>query len=266
MSLYTVLTAAEERLEQEETHDALGVGTARVVLRCSWADRHAIVEDILGNRREWPHGSGEKPRAHRIGVVPAPSCDGNVVLGQCISYDEALLTVDYSTDTEEDLVYESLEPQIEFITLDYKQFRWGSASGDPLIEAEAPGKQIRSMVLNRTLYDVEGPLPNSLLTLMGTCNRDEYYSQSLGLTFAKETLLYAPPSMSRTITTNQVEGWHINFKFPFQEFGWNKFWRADTQSWERIYVAGTGGSGSGSGAAGDIYYNYPLDDYSDFLF
>jgi hypothetical protein len=179
-----------------------------------------------------------------------------VTSGQSCEYLDALVTVAYSTE-EEDLLSESLEPTAEFITLDYKRFRWSGADGDPLLEGEAPGKLVRNLNLVRNIMKIVD-IPVATLDLPGSVNHEDYVSALLGLTFPAETLLFQPPAMSRTITTAGAKAWNLNLKFSYKPWGWNKYWRSKTETYERIYIVGMSGA--------DPYNMYPLNDFSDFLF
>lgn len=255
MSSYSSVTVWESHshgLPQE--NKSIDSWEAQVTLQCAWTDRHTAANDILGNRREWPHGTGVKPTAREVGIRPL---EGEyTVTGQCNIYDYALLDVQYSSE-DRDLASDSVEPNVEFIPLDYKRFRWDDPSGDPLLEAEAPGKQHRSINIVRTLYNVAGPLPAVLLTGIGGCNDVLYSSSSLGLSFAPETLLYGGYNSNQTITTSGAEGYTLVMRFLYKPDGWNYFWRGDVEAWSQIYdIASTG----------DPYFNYPLTDFSALLY
>jgi len=254
MGIFSVIPCAEEHGTAQEDWN-LEDWEASVTLRCAWSLRHNLVSDLLGNRRPWPFsGFAVRPLAKTARIRPVPSAF--VAVGQTIdAYIHALVDVTYSAIEDTDLIAESLEPTAEFITLDFNRFRWGAANGDPLLEEEAPGKLRRGLVLNRTLFHVNTPLPITLLTLIGTVNNAPFVSGLLGLTFNTETLLYTPPTMSRTITTAGATAWNMTLKFMFQPETWNFFWRAKTQSYQSIFLAG-----------GGQYKSYPPADFSDFLF
>lgn len=215
--------------------------SARVTLRCAYSDRYALVDDLLSNARTPPQMSGfaNPPQARRAGVKPFPGDEEAVPIttdGQGIVYSEALVSVEYSTLIM-DLVSESIEPTAEFLTQDHRRFRWGAANGDPLLEAEAPGRLYQSMNIVRTLYYVAS-VPPEVLTLVGKVNNAQWVSGLLGLTFATETMLYQPPNVSRKIATNGSDGFTITSKFSYKTPGWNWYWRAKTQSWAQIYIVG----------------------------
>jgi hypothetical protein len=181
--------------------------------------------------------------------------------GQACEVIDALVTINYSTKEPEELIAESLEPTAEFITLDYRRFRWGAANGDPVLEGEAPGKLLHGLNLVRTYYKIANP-PAAILTLPGSVNNGAYNSSLLGLTFPVETLLFQPPQLSRKIDTEGAKKWDMTLKFTFKPEGWNKFWRAKTQQFERFWIVSTDGYGVDVG----VQYNmYPLKDFSSLL-
>lgn len=251
-TLYSAVDCCEEHATLQEQL-GLESGSASVVLRVPWTNRWLLVNDLLGNSRVWPYAPGL--RATTCAIKPFDSKPTSFE-GQTAVYEDALVTVSYSSKVEENLIAESIEPNVEFITLDHKRFRWGSdASGDPLSEAEAPGRQKHSLALTRTHYKLEPPLPASLLTLPGKCNDTAYASALLGLSFAKETLLFMPSSLSRTITTAGDRAFDLTLKYAYQPEGWNKYWRAKSKSYEEIYDV----------EEDEVYKGYPLASFSDFL-
>lgn len=226
--------------------------TASVSLRCPWSQRHQIMDDILIAGRQWPYSS-RYCVAKTGSIVPEKSeADQD---GQGFIYKFAILTINYSSkrDNNENSVSESIEPTCEFLTLDYRRFRWGSANGDPLIEAEAPGKQIKGLNLIRKYQRVPN-VPSGILAAMGAVNSAPYSSQLLGMTFPAESLLFQPPSLDRVITYIGNKGWNVQLKFSCKPDGWNKYWRAKSQAYEYIYLAG-----------GGIYRSYPMANFSGFL-
>jgi hypothetical protein len=257
-----VVEIADSADEQVSSLDGV---SCSVSLMCDWSIRHAVAADILPQvsygvgvtRTYWPYGDFvNQPYATKIGIKPFSGPYSRN--GQAMTYNTAILTVTYEKrpDTEpEDLLSESIEPTAEFLTLDHKRFRWTDEDGDILEEREAPGKLIRGLIISRTYYKIQSPLPAILLSAVGTVNHDAYTSSILGLTFPAETLLYTPPNLSRTITTDGSDGWDMTVKFMYKAEGWNKFWRAKSQQFERIYDTETD----------EEYENYPLLDYSPLL-
>lgn len=256
MGNYTVAGSgvAEEHGTPRETWTKDGF-TCGAELRCAWSERHTIAADLLANRRPWPGHAGWTYPARCSNVAIRPFPTDYTVVGQEIVYQHALLNVSYSTAETTDLLSESLEPVVQFLTLDHRRFRWGAADGDPLLEEEAPGKLYKMVNLVRTFYNVEPPLHTDLINLAGTSN-DSLLSSVLlgGLTFAQGTLLYEPPSLQRTIKTDG-SGFQFNItqKFAYKPQTWNKFWRAKSESWESIFDVDGGAA----------YENYPEADWSN---
>lgn len=259
---YSALACVEEFMEREESADIESGFAARVKLRCAYANRWSVTGDLLLNRRPWPYGGfATPPRASSVSIEPAPMAYGEA--GQAVDYlGDALLTVTYSTlkggdPSTTDLVAESLEPSADFITQSHKNFSWGNvAGGNPLNEAEAPGKQIRSLKLIRTLFQLPNTLPTTIIDLVGSVNDVNYTSALLGLMFPAETLLFLPAGLSRTINTDGSSGWNVTLGFDYRKNTWNKHWRAKTNLFENIWRIDPGG----------IHKNFPPADFSDWLF
>lgn len=239
-----------------------GFESASVDLMCDWADRHDVVAAIVGARLLWPHAGDyiRVPYATSAGIKPLdskPTTDG-----QGLIYEKAIVSVNYSYSDGEDpetLMSESLEPTAEFLTLDYRRFAWAksddSEAEDGLTEGEAPGKLMRGLNIVRTLYKVTS-VPSQVLSCYGHVNQAGYTSSLLGLTFPAETLLYCPPTMDRTFTTDGSEGFDIQLKFQYKGPGWNKYWRAKTKTWARLWDLETD----------TVYNSYPTADFSALLY
>ncbi len=210
--------------------------TGKVTLRCNWSDRYTLINAMIGTA--WPFAGTTGPQANSIACVPFQS--KTVTDGQGLVYEHALVTISYSSEIK-DLISETLEPTAEFQIQDFKRFRWGAAAGEPLLEGEAPGKLMRGLNLVRTMHQVT-TVPPETLTRVGYVNSAVYTSAILGLSFAVETLLYQPPTLSRTIKTDGATAWTINLKFGYKPQGWNKFFRQKNANvgpdfgWEEIYT------------------------------
>ncbi len=253
MGIYSpVITCFEEFGTQKENLNVATSPEASVTLRCAWADRHALVQDLLANQRPWPNGTAvNPPLAQRAAIKTFDTA--YTVVGQSIIYNTAIVEVNYGYEAR-DLFSESLEPTADFVTLDHRFFRWIAADGEPLKQGEAPGKLRRGLNFVRTLFNVSPPLSTQLLTAVGGVNNAPYASTSLGLTFPTETLLYTPPNITLTVDTLGSDGYTIAMKFMYRPEEWNKFWHAKTQDYEEIFLVG-----------GVKYESYPLVDMSDLL-
>jgi len=253
MGTYSAVACSEEHNTVSEGFDIETGMSAGVTLRCAWNDRFSLVADLLSTPRVYPGtGFASPPQAVNASIRSGGECGATD--GQQLVYDHALVTVAYSHRIK-DLISESLEPNVEFITQDYKRFAWAAADGDALLEGEAPGRQYKSLNLVRTLYNLSS-MPAAVLTAIGQVNDTAYVSGLLGFTFDEETLLYQPPQLNRIIRTNGSEGWTLALKFSYKPQGWNKYWRAKSQAWEKIFLRDPAGE----------YKNYPPGDFSSILF
>lgn len=241
MASYTSGTGpshAEEAGSVSESYDDLrGFMKASVTLRCAWGDRHNLVADVVGGRRQWPGGAANViPVATTASIQPVMSPDDPAVDGSVIKYLEALVTINYTTEVTE-VVTESIEPTTEFVTLDHRFFRWGSGSGMWLREEEAPGLLVRGINFVRNELEVTS-IHDDTYDKIGSVNNAPIVTTILGRTFATETLLYAPPTINYSKDSAGVTKFQVTKKFTFNQNGWNKYFRPFTNSWEFIYPAG----------------------------
>lgn len=249
------IDCAEEHGTIKEDYQLESGFNASVTLRCAWAERYLLIESLIG--KVWPYSPGDNgPACISAGCMPSPARASTDE--QSLVYETAIISFNFSNQIK-DFISETLEPTAEFQILDYKRFRWSSAAGEPLLEGEAPGLLQRGLNLNRTIYQVE-TVPTTVLTACGHCNRVAYTSALLGLTFGAETLLFNPPTLSRSIKTNGDETKTIAMKFSFKPNTWNKFFRqknanvAPDFGWEYIYTT-----------EGEIYKPYQPDDFAGLL-
>ncbi len=227
--------------------------SASVNVHVAWSLRGALIADVIGS--SYPDWSGSNaPICVSVSCSPLSPPESGTTVGQTIQPGMAVCTLNYSTKIQ-DLISEVIEPTVDFQVLDHTRFRWGAADGDPVLEGEAPGMQMRSCNLQRTLYQVTS-MPAAVLSAIGYVNNGAYSSALLGgLTFPTETLLYNPPSLQRTIKSTGDPSWTVSMKFSYRPQTWNKYFRAKTQAWERFYLD-----------SGGIYRSYPLGDFSSLLF
>jgi hypothetical protein len=253
MGLWSAV-ACSEKLGTRRENPTLDGFTAQVTLYCDWVDRWDLVDDLLFVGRAWPEFSSweSPPLAQSCSITGVQGGDLSVS-GQEIVYEVAEVQVSYGFDRSVDLVAESIESTAQFSQLDYRNFAWGSANGDPLSEQETPGRQLRGLALSRTIYKMS--LVPSVILEAGSVNNAPYTSPILGLTFAEESLMLTPSKISRTIRTDGSTPYNVSMKLLYRKEGWNKYWRATTMAYDAIYVRG-----------GAEYKNYPPVDMSLILF
>lgn len=229
--------------------------TATRTLKCPWADRLTLAQRLLGG---WltigggtsyytPYGYPGQPSAvvqsvsignfdERITDTGGDTTRASYGYGQLtVNYGNSTLTGD-PDNADAPLFEESLEPYAEFLTLPAVGFKWGSTSGDALKDEEAPGKLFKGLNWVYSRPSVTN-IPSAVLSLVGCVNSSALHSKSLGLDFAAETLLYNPPLLRRAVTADGSGAWSLEYRFSYKPQGWNRFWRAKTQAWDRIYTA-----------------------------
>jgi hypothetical protein len=229
-----------------------GVNTfnASVVLKCDYGSRYALVNDLIYAPRSWPDFGQAVARTAAIKPIEG----AYDTIGQECMYKYALVTVNYTTDADADVITESIEPVSEFRILDHRLFRWGSATGQLVNENEAPGVIVRGFNIVRTFkMDL---VPSSILTLPGSTNSAAYTSSLLGLTFAPETLLFGVNPITRVIKNiSGPSSFSVSVKFGYKDKTWNKFWNEAANAYQSIYLAG-----------GAIYKPFPPSSFSEYLF
>ena len=248
MTDFSIIDCAYVPKTVSENLDATtGIITASVTVSCLWDNRLLLADDVLLNRRAYPFiTSAFTPKALNCSIVQFDEDANQVTSGQWRPPKYAHVTINYGVPTTRgigsyDLVAESLEPFGDFIRQDYSLFRWTGKDGDPLKPEESPGLFVPKLKLVRRIYRVS-TLPSNALSAIGKCNLDAYASPLLGVTFAAETLVYGEPLLERTISTAGSDGWNYTQQWTYDPNGWNKYWRAETGTWDSIYMITTAGA------------------------
>ncbi len=238
-----------ETIQEEFSADGF-VGTA--TYRTAWANRYTYAASLIYEL--WPRAPWTQARCRSISIRGQGDPQA-VTFGagrSYYNYAHAVLTCRYDNQVQtEDLISECLEPTTEFKTLDYEDFRWGAADGTALKLGEEPGKLVRSFDYVLTRYEVL-QIHSAYFELIGHVNNAPVAFKLIPFTAPAETLQYNPPTLTRKITTGQVEAWQLVTRFAYQPNGWNKYWRQETEQYERMYH---------KSKADEPYYNYPLGDF-----
>ena len=239
--------------------------TATRQLRTNWSTRHSLAFELLsgvGASYENSPTIGATARDAAISPVPAK----NLGAGTVSQYEQALLTVQYDTKRElvgTSIVSESWEPNAEFMTEDFNNFRWGQLqTDDALKEGEAPGRLVRGADYVLTFFQVPDASVPDFKTLPGSINNAIITASLINQTFPIGTLLFQQPVMTRTITTNVsitgIPGWNITYRFSYRKDTWNKYWRPSVPGYASIYTKPKVGNGV-------LYVSYPEADFSPVL-
>lgn len=266
MADYSPVIACDEVFGTSQEDGSYTTGTAKVQLRCTWANRRLLASDLLygtdGTPRQWPSNSS----LYCTQVSVKPELTKYTASGQEIIYEHAILDVSYAIPGNQgggggggvpmdpiNLYSETLTPYTRVMTLGPSGFEWTS-DGAALKSGEEPGKVIHGMRLTRHLFSVAA-ISSTILDLPGSVHNATYQSQLLGLTFAANTLLFIPPELSRTVTGAGASAWDLKLSWDYQKDEWNKVWRKDTETFDSISHIG-----------GGVYKSYPEKSHSAFLF
>lgn len=248
---YSIIPCSEEESPSASESVELGNASASVVLRCAFVDRFALATDLLTNFRPWPKITSNLLVARNVSNIVGTN-PVKVSNSQVFGYSQALVTVQYGIlpigsipmreDPEEDppydIVTESITPRVEFRTLDHTKFRWNG--GDALQRDEAPGIQVNRLDITRTYLGLRSA-PANILGLVGKVNDSVITSifSGISLTFEPETLLLRNFDPQTAYRNDGSSSTNLTLQFTWKEEGWNRFYRADTESFSAIGVPGS---------------------------
>lgn len=231
------------------------------VLRCAWADRFTLIDELIGASLTYEGNSSLGALAAEASIEPMPGrTDGTGTGDRVATYTHAQVTVSYKTPSIDfpgedngDLIYEELQPNVDAIPVAVRDiifgendkaiegaplYRWTHATtGDPLMEREAPVKLFPSIDYVWKRFGIAS-IPASALSFSGHCNVAQITSATLGLTFDAETLLYSGGSVSLRTKTDGTQTFDLEYRFSYRPDTWNKFYRAKTNDFEEIYADG----------------------------
>lgn len=249
------VTFEEQNGSPKERRDGSSFQATRTGL-ILWDMRDAFVAEILG--RQYPFTDIYIAPARSVQFEPwggmIPSKSASMAL-----YEKAKATIQYATLSvadvlQQDPVTERIDPFSEHIPLDYRNFQWGpGASGPPIVKDESPTRVVKGFHYTKS-FRALFTLPANLLTYIDSVNSAAISPTSVGfdnLTFQKETLLFNAPTITRTVDQFGQVAVQVKYKFTYKPnwdiadptnppesptaFGWNGYYRAKTQKFERIY-------------------------------
>lgn len=242
---------------------------ATVSLLCDWDQRYNLAGEVSAYVL-YPRNPSSLARCRNISIVPYTKSQGNDFTYQWCIYDTAKVTLEYVFDKKSpqttDLYSEELDPTAEHLTLDYRNFRWKTLSPDPkspgsnvrmLEEGEAPSMLMRGLDYVLTAYNLSS-VPAAALTLIGCVNNAAVTAKYLGMTFAKDTLLWNPPSVQRKVQIGSATSlkYTATYRMTFKTTGWNKYWNAKNNTWDIIQ--------RWNGSTWVDYYQYPQVAFTGF--
>jgi hypothetical protein len=253
------ISIAYEEMEDSPTEQFNGPQgfQATRLLRCAWADRLTLADELQGSFLSggsyvtnlphlYPHRAGV--RCTSVPNIVGHDADRPQAYGgdtKVAAYAYALLTVNYTVAGQPptggggsvELVDETITPFSEFTTISPKDLTWGGIGGTPLTNDEAIGKLFRGFNWQYTRLNVASVAPE-YATLIGCVNNAAITSTRLGFTFPAETLLFQPPILTRRVNADGVSSkWTIQTNLSFKPQGWNVWFRASTGAYGAIFNA-----------------------------
>lgn len=226
---------------------------------CAWDDRYYIRDLLInGGGEQFPYGSqsGTEGYVQHVSVRPMSGEAVGVSAGLAV-YTKAIIEAKYGfraagvpqpdPGNPNKLISESIDPTVEFLTVDHRSYQWASpyrvpktidANGNvtawdksrALSADQAPGYQMYGLIYTYTRHNM-AQVPTALLSLYGTSNLNPVVSVTFGLTFPPETLVLLPTPIN--VTWIAVGGWllkkvELSLKLHYRNIpSWNKFWRPD---------------------------------------
>jgi len=245
-------------------------GTMR--FRVAWEDALTFAQEVLGRTVEMDgrlvrylpltHPLSDTCVAMSTSIQPFGKPSGADAAGR-LTYEAAIVDVNFEAegggvdpaDETETLVEESLEPNVEMLTWPGAGLFWDSAKTVPVTSDEI-ASEVKPVYTMDWVYRRRGlrSLPSAIVSLMGHVNASAVVSMSLGLTFEAETLLYNPPVISRTRTTDGWTAFDVTYRFTARPWSWNKFWRRGYDEPQPIYKPN-----------GSQFKPYPTGNFGELL-
>lgn len=230
-------------------------------LKVAWADRAQFVREILASY------DIDQTNARCFHTLVRPMPGAQKGSGSVAAYDYAVVECNFSTAAMP-IVSEEMSPSAEFITLDYRKFKWGDDDGDPLVAEEAPGKLCVTLDYIQTWKNLQY-VPEHAFYLMGHVNSTAINMRThvniilIDKLFSAESLLYHPPMVRRTWDVqNSRFSYDLTYRFTYRPNwdgttarGWNWWWRASTGKFEQIYSTETAA----------VIKNYPVTEFRNLF-
>jgi len=287
-----------EEMDGSPTETRAEDGSFSTVMKmiCDWTDRHEVEDRFVAYQTPYLHFT-ERFGFPNHGVVALSSSvkplggakitEGTADGWGIASYEKAIVTVKFGVPSgpnarfvsddpirgRGDSISESIEPNLEFQTLDPSGFEWES-DGAKLKEKEAPGRLEVGFDYVFTRHRVSA-VPPGAFSLAGHVNKTTLRSLSpllVGREFLPGTLLYVKPSFRHEIDTTGNSIISVTYRFSFRPSGWNQFWRNDrpTVPQDGESIVRVGGydklrarktpQNAGVPDADRIYNNYPIGE------
>jgi hypothetical protein len=221
-------------------------------LKCLWADRHELLEQLLGAHQitindvpyyfgqEYPYRTQVYAMRGRMKPFFDSEVDADDTEGRVASYTHAELEIEYEPAVLTEIAQESLANSCEFIELPNTQLYWvnsGQTSANQLAVTEAPGRIIRMQEWSYAIKEIRD-IPQTWYDFAGCVNQAALYSEKLKRTYEAETLLFHGVEPRRLIPLLGEPSWEPTLKCSWKPDGWNKFYRNGMDAPQPVYKAG----------------------------
>ena len=208
---------------------------AERILLCEWSDRASMISWLFSGGLSYPHADG--PSASIVKDIKTLGYGRTSGSGGLISYLYAILRIKYSTKGPgfiNDLFQEEYlrEKKIHQYPVG-DSLRWS----DEIYLTPQDCRGIRFWGWQHVLrISNAATYPTGIMALINTCNATPITCVTFDIAFPAQTVLYVPPFMGSTASYTEGMEYSYQYNHLINPFEWNRYWRAETSSWERVYM------------------------------
>lgn len=213
--------------------------TARAEFTCSWEDRFAKADALMGTIYNYPAREGSDGFYSRYYPAQVTNVSVNTWGAEGITtstvtppvwqpYTLAHLQVDYKALARPSNwnIQETVVPTLSMRQLPSWGFYWRS-DGSPVLDTESPALMQVQAKITRHINGIR-KIPEWFYTLAGGVNENSWTDSVTNISYLPGTLLFNPSNMDRTITLARGDDdniWNIAFDLSWNPIGWNNFQR-----------------------------------------
>ncbi len=197
-------------------------------LLTAWSDRFAVAVELdTPPNNIYPYDTAGAI-LDRIKITPHQNSKSADAGGGKISYDEAVLTVNYSTSgpVTANLVSERLTPGVYGSKWSHEGLYWNNDGTSPLLPNEGPQRLHPTMTYTLEYHRL-GAVPSSVFTLGGYINSNTVFTKILGVYILPTFLRYDNAVVRRTQTAAGITTFKVTHVAQYvynNGFGWNGVW------------------------------------------
>lgn len=238
---YDEINWSDNRRSPKEEWRPDGTFVAKRILQCAYTDRYTLISDIGAS------GGENYPNLPQIGATASAAVAAGVgqsfLSGNVLVHDFAWVDITYiwspftPTWVTGVLVSERIRGGMFNLRLDPERLLWND--NEPIDQTDAPDFPLPVLYYDLTLHQVtsESPLVYSLIR---SSNANIVTAYLLNFSAAIETLLYSSVVVKKSVGLGITDKMDVTQSFIFKSNGWNRWFRAKTNSWERVKYADTG--------------------------